>query len=83
MSHLFQPNLPIIFTCSDMVAEKSMVCLVWEHNLITSFICSAKYSSNILHSKIKEKSNSLQQEYLGCIYTETFPETNMLIWPAK
>ena len=31
-----------------MVAENNMVCLVCEHILITSFICSAKYSSNIL-----------------------------------
>ena len=37
-----------ISTSSDIVAENNMVCLVLEHNLMTSFICSAKYSSNIL-----------------------------------
>ena len=35
-------------TASDIVAENNIVCLVLEHILITSFICSAKYSSNIL-----------------------------------
>lgn len=38
-------------TASDIVAENSMVCLVWAHWRMISFICSAKYSSNILIRK--------------------------------
>ena len=42
-------------TASDMVAENNIVCLVLEHSRITSFICSAKYSSNILGKNTKKK----------------------------
>ena len=45
-SRLYRADKDI--TASDMVAENNIVCLVLEHILITSFICSAKYSSNIL-----------------------------------
>lgn len=35
-------------TSSVMVAENNMVCLLKEHILMISFICSSKYSSSIL-----------------------------------
>ena len=35
-------------TASVIVAENSIVCRWREHSRITSFICSAKYSSSIL-----------------------------------
>lgn len=44
---LFRETAAKSFTFSLMVAEKSIVCLVFEQELMISFICSAKYSSNI------------------------------------
>lgn len=41
-------------TSSVMVAEKSMVWRWWEHIRMISFICSSKYSSNILMRREKE-----------------------------
>ena len=47
-----------------MVAENSIVCLLLEHNLMISFICSAKNSSNILIRKKQKQIKTLETENL-------------------
>lgn len=47
-----------VCTSSVMVAENNMVCLLKEHSRMISFICSSKYSSNILRDKHKHAGES-------------------------
>ncbi|KAF3855590.1 hypothetical protein F7725_016313 [Dissostichus mawsoni] len=42
-----------------MVAENNMVCRLWAHSRMISFICSSKYSSSILRNRRTDRGGAL------------------------